>query len=531
MNYFTSTKFYLFVLLFLHTAFTSKLNGQNPLSPIGVFNVFVEGNFTVYGSETEGSVAVGGNLIINGGYGIAASTRTLPLYKVGDIPIGLVVNGGISLNNGLQVLNNTYVKIGNCSSPDPLITYYKDNNNSFSPIRINKTSTPYGGSPTILLSAAANYWTPANPVSALNNPVCETTGINFTSAFATLRTNSTNLSLCPNNTQVLDSGLNPISTANLPNQIKITLHSGVNVLNVTGSDLNHVTDFTLLNSPSASQVLVVNVAASGTYNWNIPNINVPGDKDGLRYILWNFPSTTILTLQGNGQIQGSVLAPYADVTKTIYSNIEGQFVGKSFSNIGGEIHDYPFNASLPSCTALPVRLVKFTATPEGTAVRLAWETSWEYNSDHFDIERSSNAIEFGSLGRVQAGGQTSQTQRYTFADQLPSPQTAYYRLRTVDKDGSFEYSKTVAFSPDSNEPLLQLLENPTTNHALRIQLRSWTVTDLELTNMQGQPVSFKGTAESNGTMTLRPDTTLPTGIYLLTAGRGITRQQVRLVIP
>ena len=213
------------------------------------------------------------------------------------------------------------------------------------------------------------------------------------------------------------------------------------------------------------------------------------------------------------------------------SNIEGQFVAKSFSLAGGEMHDYPFNASLPSCAPMPVRLVKFTATPEGTAVRLAWETSWEYNSDYFEVERSSNAIEFGSLGRVLAGGQTSQSQRYTFADELPSSQTAYYRLRTVDKDGSFEYSKVVAFSPDSDEPLLQLLENPTTNQALRVQLRSWTVTDLQLTNMQGQPLSFKGTTESNGTMTLRPDHTLPTGIYLLTAGRGLTRQQVRLVIP
>ncbi|SFC86025.1 collagen-binding domain-containing protein [Spirosoma endophyticum] len=529
MKFFTCITNFLFVLLFLCTAFTDKVNGQNPLTPAGVFNVFVEGNFTVYSSETEGSVAVGGNLIVNGGYGIAASTRTLPLYKVGDIPVGLVVNGGISLNGGLQVLNNTYMKIGNCASPDPLITYYKDNNNTFSPIRINKTSTSYGQSPTILLSAAANYWTPANPVSASNNPVCGTTGINFSTAFSSLRTNSTTLALCSGNTEVTNANGTIIPITNLPNQIKINLHSGVNVLNITGSDLSKVQDFILNNSPSASQILVINVAAVGAYNWSVPNINVPGDKSALRYILWNFPSTTVLTIQG-AQIEGSVLAPNADVIKMGSSNIEGQFIAKSFSNIGGEMHDYPFNASLPSCAPMPVRLVKFTATPEGSAVRLAWETSWEYNSDYFVVERSNDAIEFGSLGRVLANGQTSQSQRYSFTDQLPSSQTAYYRLRMVDKDGSFDYSKLVAFLPDSDEPLLQLLENPTTNQVLRIQLRSWTVADLRLTNMQGQLVSFKGMAESNGTMTLRPDQTLPAGVYVLTARRGITHQQVRLVI-
>lgn len=530
MNNSSFTKQFLLILVALYTLSIAKINGQNPLNPAGVFNVFVEGNFTVYSSESEGSVAVGGNLIVNGGYIIADGPRTLPLYKVNNMPIGLVVNGGISLNSGLQINNNTYVKIGNCTSPDPLTVYYKGDNNTFVPIRINKSSTPYGGSPTILLSAAANYWDPNNPVSDSNNPVCATTDINFTSAFSSLRTNSISLSQCPNNAQITNSAGMSIPNTNLPNQIKITLQPGVNVLNVSGSDLNNVTDFTLNNAPSSSQILVVNVSASGSYGWNVPNINVPGDKEGLRYILWNFPTTTTLTIQGNGQIEGSVLAPYAAITKTNYVNVEGQLVGKSFSTVGGEMHDYPFNASLASCTALPVRLTKFVATPEGTAVRLTWETSWEHNSDYFVVERSSDAIEFGTLGRVQAVGQTEKSQRYSFIDQLPSAQTSYYRLRMIDQDRSFAYSKTIAFSPDSNQPLLRLLENPTTSQVLRIQLGYWKVTDLRLTNLRGQPVSFKGTNESNGILMLRPDQTLPAGIYLLTAGQGTMQQQVRIVI-
>ncbi|WP_249794510.1 hypothetical protein, partial [Bradyrhizobium sp. BRP56] len=130
------------------------------------------------------------------------------------------------------------------------------------------------------------------------------------------------------------------------------------------------------------------------------------------------------------------MAPYADVTKTNFAIFEGQLIGKSFSTVGGEMHDYPFNASLGSCSALPVRLTKFVATPEGAAVRLAWETNWEHNSDHFVIERSSDALEFGTLGRVQAIGQTTQSQRYSFIDQLPSARTGYYRLRMVDQDGT-----------------------------------------------------------------------------------------------
>lgn len=56
----------LLILALLFTLRIATVSGQNPFSAAGNFNVFVEGNFTVNGSETEGSVAIGGNLIVNG---------------------------------------------------------------------------------------------------------------------------------------------------------------------------------------------------------------------------------------------------------------------------------------------------------------------------------------------------------------------------------------------------------------------------------------------------------------------------------
>jgi choice-of-anchor A domain-containing protein len=523
----------LFVLIGLVGTMGSRTMAQNPLSPIGKFNVFVQNDLTLINNETEGSVAVGGNLTVNSGYKIAGTLRNTPVYTINGVPIGLVVNGGVKLNNNLQIGNNTYVKIGNCagngSTTDALTTWYKDNNNNYSPIRINKSPDPnqYGSGSAILLDAKANTWSPE--VSAGNNPVCASTGIDFTGIFSQLKTTSQSLASCSHNAQITNSGGTPISNTGLPGQIKINLQTGVNVFNVTGEDLNNLTEFILNNQPSADKILIVNVAAPGTFAWKVPNINLPSGSAGSSFILWNFSSTTQLNIEGGGMIEGSVLAPNADVIKTQnFATIEGQMVAKSFIHGGGEMHDYTFNAEVAPCTAMPVRLTQFSVNPAGNAVQIVWETTWEQNSAFFSVERSTNVLEFATIGRVNAKGETTKTQQYALLDEQPLPQTAYYRLRMADKDGSFTYSKPVAYLPESDRPLLKLLENPVQNRQLRVLFRHWTVADLHLTNSLGQAISLKITPEANGTVALQLEQSLTTGVYFLMAGQGVLRQWVRV---
>ena len=91
---------------------------------------------------------------------------------------------------------------------------------------------------------------------------------------------------------------------------------------------------------------------------------------------------------------------------------------------------------------LPVELLSFTASLiENKIVSLDWVTSTEYNSDKFIIERSIDGINWEFLAEKKAAGRSQQPIQYQGFDNSPYLGINYYRLRQVDLDGSFTYSK------------------------------------------------------------------------------------------
>jgi hypothetical protein len=99
---------------------------------------------------------------------------------------------------------------------------------------------------------------------------------------------------------------------------------------------------------------------------------------------------------------------------------------------------------IPQCTAnipvpLPVTLESFTAVRKGKAILIQWKAS-ESAFDHYELEKSTNGVIYSLNARV-AGGQTN----YSVYDYFPS-ETNYYRLKMIDQNGSYSYSKVVVVS-------------------------------------------------------------------------------------
>ncbi|WP_308224779.1 collagen-binding domain-containing protein [Flavobacterium sp. J372] len=82
---------------------------------------------------------------------------------------------------------------------------------------------------------------------------------------------SSAISQCAANANITNANGATIPHTNMPGQIKINLADGINYFNITGADLNAVQNIIFNNPPSASKVLVINVDAAGTYNWNVWN--------------------------------------------------------------------------------------------------------------------------------------------------------------------------------------------------------------------------------------------------------------------
>jgi hypothetical protein len=98
-------------------------------------------------------------------------------------------------------------------------------------------------------------------------------------------------------------------------------------------------------------------------------------------------------------------------------------------------------------SSLPVELISFNVKARVDYNLLEWETASEVDSKHFEIQRSENGIEFISVAQVNAAGYSSIKLKYTYNDYLKPNNLAYYRLKQIDIDGSFEFSRMVIINP------------------------------------------------------------------------------------
>jgi hypothetical protein len=95
---------------------------------------------------------------------------------------------------------------------------------------------------------------------------------------------------------------------------------------------------------------------------------------------------------------------------------------------------------------LPVTLVSFKGERVNKANILSWTTANEVNNAGFELERSADGTTFSKIATVGSkatNGNSAAALTYQFDDVTPLTSGSYYRLKQLDKDGKFTYSKTV----------------------------------------------------------------------------------------
>ncbi|MBO2012480.1 FG-GAP-like repeat-containing protein [Hymenobacter negativus] len=182
--------------------------------------------------------------------------------------------------------------------------------------------------------------------------------------------------------------------------------------------------------------------------------------------------------------------------------------------------------SASAATPLPVELTAFTATPEGAAVRLAWATASEKNSQAFEVERSLDGRTFARIGMVAAAGTSSSARRYELPDaQLPTGAALlYYRLRQVDLDGTAAYSPVRTVALKGVAAGLDLYPNPAHGQVSTLT-GALPGTVVTVTDALGRLVAT-ATADAAGTATLLLPVGLPAGVYVVRAGAKAVRLTV-----
>jgi hypothetical protein len=111
---------------------------------------------------------------------------------------------------------------------------------------------------------------------------------------------------------------------------------------------------------------------------------------------------------------------------------------------------------------LPIELIAVHIQKENKKVFLDWETGFEFNAGHFEIERSPGARDFKQIGVVPSKGNGESISTYQFVDEVSNPGKYLYRLKAIDLDGTFAYSMSLDIEIDKFDDML-VLPNPAIN--------------------------------------------------------------------
>jgi len=115
-------------------------------------------------------------------------------------------------------------------------------------------------------------------------------------------------------------------------------------------------------------------------------------------------------------------------------------------------------------TVLPLKLVEWYGTGYHEKIILEWKTTGETGSELFIIERSLDGIEFTAIGQHPGKGKLNNQYSFPDAGIINRTSSFYYRLKIVNGDGKFSYSKVLRFDLNVTRPEIKLFPNPATSY-------------------------------------------------------------------
>jgi trimeric autotransporter adhesin len=231
-------------------------------------------------------------------------------------------------------------------------------------------------------------------------------------------------------------------------------------------------------------------------------------------------SISDLKILKNSDFCGSAITGVTSLINPTYAEAHGS----NGYMLQGSINSFSSFYFSSSNVILPVKLITFTGTLQNKSTVLKWQTVNEINASSFVIERSADGIVFNAIGTVAANNVTS-TSNYLYTDVNAADQLVpvlYYRLKIVDIDGSYTYSKVIWVAFTSS---FTVYEYPNPVHDvlnLRVSLANADNLQIQITDMEGKTYYNRNKLVSNNSEIRIDCRKWPSQLYLIkvTSGKG-----------
>ena len=260
-----------------------------------------------------------------------------------------------------------------------------------------------------------------------------------------------------------------------------------NGVNYTIGQSNYATDWNFVMYYDKN---VLTTSPIWKVNFSLTNAPKAGNKNSALYIAVAASFTSALIVKVNGTLItiATGIGPSNPSNATIRKGIHGAFselrllfngnllkkgtntIEFSLRAAGGAtsgdiMFDY-LRLEAPGTAVgdpLPIKFLPLSITKENTSAVLQWATLTEENNNHFEVERSSNGINFTSINRLPSKGNSTQKTAYTFTDNSPLMGVNYYRIKQIDKSGKYTYGNVASINFINKDNALKLYPNPAKN--------------------------------------------------------------------
>ncbi len=306
---------------------------------------------------------------------------------------------------------------------------------------------------------------------------------------------------------------NPDNTTFGYSNIPVMYNNNLYIFYITPDGLHHLTQY-----QTASNSLKVYANPDGGFGyWDKPIVY----GNNLYFMYYNaqsafqlgyFDGNSIKLINNPGGIYNGAAGNNGYTSSPIIFNnlLYMQFGSVPYGNAG--------NLATFDGSVLPITLLSFNAILKNNAALLNWSTSSEFNNKGFEIQKSINGQSFAGIGFVNSSGNSFFTNKYNFTDAQIANGTNYYRLKQIDFDGKFTYSKIVKID-FSKKLVVTIRPNPVHNY-ININTSS-VIKEVRLISLNAKLINRWDNVTSSSKLDISG---IASGVYIL---KMITQDEVQ----
>lgn len=257
---------------------------------------------------------------------------------------------------------------------------------------------------------------------------------------------------------------------------------------------------TIVCSPTPSAPIITSSTTSTVTQGSTVSYTISNAVSGNFYALSDASTGESLGVGVWATSNGSLTLTTKPLTQARTYNVLLKATGITGLNVCSST---PANATINVSSTLPVTILSLKGRKVNKDVVLEWIVENEVNVNRYEIERSNNGTSFEKIGVRNATGGLGQL-NYLLSDINVTAPVTYYRLKIVDIDGSFAYSRVITISNSIGFSITAVQPNPFKDQfSINLYTSKPQIVKAELVDGTGRIVSEQIISSSHGLNTLR----------------------------